>query len=138
MNADNFIALVESWASTQPEIRAIALVGSYARKTARPESDIDLVLLASDRSPYLSDTSWLAELGSASRTSLEQYGRVTSVRAFFDCGLDVEFAFATPDWAGFPIDPGTRSVVENGFQILFDPDGILEKLVAGLKRPDDR
>ncbi len=33
------------WARTQPDIRALLLVGSWARDAARPDSDVDLVVL---------------------------------------------------------------------------------------------
>ncbi|MFJ5677854.1 nucleotidyltransferase domain-containing protein [Streptomyces sp. NPDC093097] len=38
-----------------PRHRRPALVGSYARNAARPDSDIDIVLLTTDRSRYADD-----------------------------------------------------------------------------------
>src|SRR5687767_1223031 len=39
------IARVVEWAERRPDIRAVALVGSHARNTATPDSDVDLILL---------------------------------------------------------------------------------------------
>jgi hypothetical protein len=42
----------------------------------------------------------------------------------------VELTFAKCAWPSVdPIDNGTRVVVKNAFQIVFDRDGILAKLV---------
>jgi UTP:GlnB (protein PII) uridylyltransferase len=43
--AERIIEVARQWARAQKNILAVALVGSYARKTARPASDIDLVML---------------------------------------------------------------------------------------------
>jgi predicted nucleotidyltransferase len=39
------------WASQKDDVRALLLVGSFARGEARPESDVDIVLLTNKRSP---------------------------------------------------------------------------------------
>jgi hypothetical protein len=44
-HAERIIEVARQWARAQKNILAVALVGSYARKTARPASDIDLVML---------------------------------------------------------------------------------------------
>jgi predicted nucleotidyltransferase len=36
----NFLAAAEEWARTQPGVRSLALVGSYARGAAKPSSDL--------------------------------------------------------------------------------------------------
>ena len=40
---DLIVQVVLVWAKAQPKIRAVALVGSHARGTARPDSDIDVM-----------------------------------------------------------------------------------------------
>jgi len=37
-----------TWASSQPDILGVALVGSFARNAATTTSDVDLVILARD------------------------------------------------------------------------------------------
>jgi predicted nucleotidyltransferase len=54
-NADQmefFFAKISAWASARPDIHAAALVGSHARGTAKPDSDIDIVLLVDDPNIY--------------------------------------------------------------------------------------
>ena len=55
MTAEALIAQVVAWAGRQSDIRAVALVGSYARGSAHADSDIDLVLLCVDPARYLKD-----------------------------------------------------------------------------------
>jgi predicted nucleotidyltransferase len=48
MQAERILQIIVDWAKKQPTIQAVAVVGSHARGTARAESDIDLVLLATN------------------------------------------------------------------------------------------
>lgn len=52
---DGFLEKVRRWADPQRDIKAILLVGSYARGQAHDESDIDLVLLTDEPDKYLQD-----------------------------------------------------------------------------------
>jgi predicted nucleotidyltransferase len=71
---EDFIDTLTSWASTQPDIMAVALVGSYAREAASETSDIDLVLLVNDPKVYLENTGWLKRLGPIEKQQTEDYG----------------------------------------------------------------
>ncbi len=51
----SFLTQVSDWAARQPDILALALVGSHARGAATETSDVDLVILAQDPSRYLED-----------------------------------------------------------------------------------
>jgi len=125
-----FLEALLHWSTTQPHIQAILLVGSYARAEATPASDLDLVLITSDPSVYIKDAAWITHFGTTSRTQLEAYGLVASLRVFYTSGLEVEFGLATPDWASVPIDPGTQKVLDDGFIILYDPQHSLNHLSA--------
>ncbi|MCL4301757.1 MAG: nucleotidyltransferase domain-containing protein [Anaerolineae bacterium] len=50
-----------AWIATQPNLRAILVVGSQARRDhpADEWSDLDLMVFATDFSPYLTQTDWL-------------------------------------------------------------------------------
>ncbi|SFY42655.1 Nucleotidyltransferase domain-containing protein [Streptomyces atratus] len=44
---------ITRWAANRQDIVGLLLVGSYARNAARPDSDIDIVLLTTDQTQYL-------------------------------------------------------------------------------------
>jgi len=127
-SVSEFLNSVTEWAQNQPSISGVALVGSHARGEARPDSDIDLVLLCADPQAFLSDASWIERFGDVETCQTEDWGMVTSVRVHYRDGLEVEFGMTTPEWAELPVDPGTKSVVLNGLRILMDRDGRLSRL----------
>lgn len=117
---ERFLSEVVQWASDQPDIVAVALVGSYARGTARPTSDVDLVILTSCPEQYLQVTDWTATFGPIAKQAIEHWGEVTSLRVWYEWGKEVEFGITTPAWIAHPIDEGTWKVVSDGIRILFD------------------
>ena len=123
-----FLETFSRWARSQPDIEAVALVGSHARDAATEGSDIDLVILTSGVDKYLRDRSWVSVFGESAECHEEDYGRVTSVRVFYESGLEVEYGFTTPDWADAPADEGTVRVVTGGMKVLHDPRGIVARM----------
>ena len=121
VNLSSFLEKFVLWASEEPAIVAVALIGSYARGTATDDSDIDLIILASSYTPYLENHGWLSLFGEVERSTNEQWGRVDTVRAIYKTGGEIEYNFACPSWSAVPLDPGTRRVVEHGFKALYDP-----------------
>jgi hypothetical protein len=115
------------WAGAQPDLIALALVGSYARAAASEESDVDLVLLASDPRKYLDDRQWIRLFGTVRRQQEEKYGPLTSIRVWYENGLEVEFGVTSESWAALPLDPGTRQVMEGGIRVLFERWPILSR-----------
>ena len=128
MNVSAFLEAFSQWARSQPDIEAVALVGSHARDKATESSDVDLVILTPNVDRYLRDRSWVSVFGQSSERREEYYGRVTSVRVFYESGLEVEYGFTTPDWADTPLDEGTFSVVTDGMKVLHDPQGIIARM----------
>lgn len=112
---------VVRWARARADVRAVVLVGSHARGAARPDSDVDLVLLVERPDELLADTTWLSAFGAVVRCELEHWGRVESLRAWYSSGLEVEFGLTTPDWATRP-DEGTERVLSDGARVLLDRD----------------
>jgi predicted nucleotidyltransferase len=110
------------WAIGQPSIRAVALVGSYARGTATANSDVDLVILADTPERLLIDRTWLRTFGEPISETLEDYGLLKSIRARYRNGLEVEFGVADVEW---PADPGSRQVIKDGIQVLFERGRVL-------------
>jgi predicted nucleotidyltransferase len=111
---------VEAWAAARPDVLGVALVGSHARQAARPDSDVDLVIVCQSPAAFVQDLEWMRAFGQPKRTALEDWGRVTSVRAWYADGLEVEFGIADRDWAHAPLDAGTRRVIDDGCIVVFD------------------
>ena len=120
-----------AWARQQPDIRGLALVGSWARGSARTDSDVDLVVLTSNPHRYLADDDWTTALGAAGVLRTQAWGPLTERRQLLQGGLEVEVGVTQPAWAATdPVDAGTRRVVTDGLRILHDPDGRLAALAA--------
>lgn len=73
--SDAFISRLERWSAGEPGIKAIALVGSHARGTARADLDIDIIIICTDPSQYLESTNWLSAFGEIQNAERED--RVT-------------------------------------------------------------
>jgi beta-phosphoglucomutase-like phosphatase (HAD superfamily) len=121
--AEMFVERLCRWASARRDVRAVVVVGSYARGQALPTSDIDVVLIVLNPAPYLGDRAWFGDLGVTRSTSTEVYGDVTSLRGTVEHALEVELSIAPRHWASQPLDEGTRVVAEGGFVVLLDRDG---------------
>ena len=121
---------VVSWARDRADVRAIVLVGSHARGTARPDSDVDLVLLVERPDELLTDAAWLERFGPVARHVVERWGRVFSVRTWYTSGAEVEFGLTTPDWVTRP-DAGTERVLRDGARVLLDRDGLFAARLSG-------
>jgi hypothetical protein len=117
-----------AWISAQPDVQAAALIGSYARDAATEQSDVDLLILTTEVEKYFQNREWLSMFGAVDKYDVENWGKVESLRVFYKGVVEVEYNFSTPDWAGAPVDEGTRRVVSDGMKILFDPQGLLKRL----------
>ncbi|MCB1218533.1 nucleotidyltransferase domain-containing protein [bacterium] len=118
----------------QGTVLAIALVGSHARGTANPQSDIDLVILVQKPSDWFANQDWISCAGQELECRIEEYGRLRSLRVHYAGGLEIEFGITDPGWAALPPDSGTVAVVREGFRILHDPDGLLSRLQEAVAR----
>jgi nucleotidyltransferase-like protein len=132
MDVSAFLKAFNRWATAQPDVKAVALVGSYARDAATEGSDVDLLILTTDVSKYISDRSWVSRFGKDSECRVEDWGKITSLRTFYKGGLEVEYGFSTPDWAKIPMDAGSLRVVSDGMKILFDAQNILSTVQRGV------
>ena len=131
-----FIEDFRAWASSRPDILAAALVGSQARGTAGPDSDVDLVILAREPQAYLDETAWAGRFGQVEKQQVEDYGRLCSLRVWYRGGLEVEYGFTDERWAALPLDEGTHRVVIDGMRILFERASILSGCLAQFHRED--
>jgi uncharacterized protein len=130
---------VTRWVANRPDVSGLLLVGSVARGTARPDSDVDLVLLTTDVAGYLDDHTWAGELSLGPPIRAKQWGPISERRFHTDSGLEIEFGIGPPSWADIdPVDPGTHRVINDGCRILHDPNGSLARLLHAVTPSENR
>lgn len=130
---ERLIGAVREWSGGRPDVRAVGLVGSWARGEASAESDVDLVLLAEDPAAYTESDEWARELGAADVVATRAWGVVVERRLLLPAGLEVDVAVGELSWAATaPLDEGTARVAGAGLVALHDPDGLLARLVDAL------
>ncbi|MFE5406405.1 aminoglycoside 6-adenylyltransferase [Streptomyces sp. NPDC056580] len=128
---DEVIDRITRWAKNREDVVGLLLVGSCARDAARPDSDVDLVLLTTDESRYLNSDTWATELGLGQLIRAQSWGAITERRYSTASGLEVEMGIGSPSWAKVdPVDHGTHRVVTDGARPLHDPAGALAVLLA--------
>lgn len=134
---EQFLNVLKMWAANHLEILAVAIVGSHARGMARPDSDIDLIIIVDDPVQYLERSAWLEHFGHVRSISHEDWGSVQSRRVYYADGREVEFGITVRSWASTdPVDPGTQKVVSEGMYILYDRETILQSLVAKVEQAE--
>ena len=116
-----FLDRFTEWAIAQPPIEAAALVGSHARGTATADSDLDLVILVQEPEQFLKERTWVRTFGEPLIETLEDYGLLKSIRVRYS-DLEVEFGIACVEW---PLDIGSRQVINDGMQVLFERRPVL-------------
>jgi uncharacterized protein len=125
-------------ARAEASVHAIALVGSCARGSPGPDSDVDLVVLSNEPDDLRRRGDWFTHFGSVALVGQRQFGDVTERRLRRGDGVDIEIGLAPMSWAETnPVDAGTARVVRRGFSIVFDPHGNLARLgeVVALVEP---
>jgi predicted nucleotidyltransferase len=120
------------WARGRADIIGVAVVGSWARSEPRMDSDIDLVILTTDKAAFTLNEDWVSVAVSqpAELVRTQEWGPLTERRIRVASGLEIEFGFASPNWAETdPVDPGTARVVSDGCTPILDPGELLHKLI---------
>jgi hypothetical protein len=116
-------------------VRALALVGSWARGRPRCDSDVDLVVLVDEPERYRQEDDWAAELGAGEVLRRREWGAITEHRLALGGTIDLDLGIGPVSWAATdPVDSGTYAVVRDGMRILHDPDGLLAELDAEVRR----
>lgn len=115
-----FINKIKQWGTENTDIKSIIIVGSYAKGTNKATSDIDLIIITTNKDEMLNNQNFIELFGEVERTQTEYYGACTSVRVWYKNGPEVEFGLVTPDWIAQPLDKGTYRVLSDGYNIIID------------------
>ena len=137
---EGMLRSITDWAIARDDIFAAALVGSWAKGTARSDSDIDVMFVVCDPLQLRLERSWSAEIDWPSlyridRQMVKDYGVVWSRHLSLSDSegsgnVLVELSFGSSDWVAFnPVDPGTKRVVSDGMRVLYEQDHLLSDLI---------
>jgi RimJ/RimL family protein N-acetyltransferase len=127
------LAHVAEWAGSRSDIVAVAVVGSQARGAARTDSDLDLVLLTRVPERYTREESWAQEIGGAQVRGSAHRGVLFEQRVRTASGLELDLGIGPPRWASTqPVECGTARVAREGLRIVYDPEGILARLIEAV------
>ncbi len=116
------------WAADQAPIRAVLLLGSRTRRDhpADTLSDIDFVFVVDDAAPFTASPHWIHQFGAVWVYVLEDTGGGDpEYLIVYDGARKVDIVFWRVDQVRGGVDQGKREVLERGFQVLFDKDGVL-------------
>lgn len=126
------------WSNRHADVRAVLVVGSYARGNPRMGSDVDLVILTDDVQRHLSDLGFARHIAPGSTLlRCAGWGPMRERRVRLRSGLIVEFDLCGPEWASLPLDPGTANVLSRGCRVV-DDDGMASAALASLGLPTAR
>jgi predicted nucleotidyltransferase len=120
--ADLLFNEFKEWSKRQNDIKGVAVVGSFARGDYNSNSDIDLVIISTNKDFTLSIIKSDFHFSGIKSCALEEWGILTSFRVFYENGLEVEYGVVTDQWVIEPLDEGTKNVVKNGFKIITDKE----------------
>lgn len=122
---------IAAWTESQPEIRAILVIGSRARRVfpADEWSDLDLMVFATDFDKYLADDDWLGDIGEIWLNLAFEAGGDPERIVRFDANRKVDFVFlAVDDLREMVESEKLDGVYQRGYYILVDKDGLAAQL----------
>jgi aminoglycoside 6-adenylyltransferase len=125
-----------AWAQDRTDVRSAIVLGSQTRVDSPADdlSDLDLAVIVTDPSIYLSDTVWLRRFGEPCLTFVEStaVGDFREQRVLFKDGRDVDVsllpAVAVRRMIEQQVPAEIADVLSRGFIILVDKDGLAERL----------
>jgi aminoglycoside 6-adenylyltransferase len=139
---DLVAARIAAWARDREDVRAVLVVGSYARREMPADrwSDLDVVLFVDEPRPFLDDADWVREFGDPVLTFLEPTGIGGRVerRVLYDGGEDVDFVPLETAFLDELLGvAGIPGVLGRGYLLLHDELGLSDLLAAVEPPPPD-
>lgn len=102
------------------DIECILVVGSVARGTNTIGSDLDIMIITTNKSFLVQDKSFIEYFGIVINSKIEYYRACTSIRVWYQDENEIEFEIVDPSWISLPLDSGTRKVLTEGYKIIID------------------
>lgn len=118
----------KEWSEQESHIKGVAVVGSFARGDFHSNSDVDLTIISTNKDLTLEVIKNDFNFGDIESFTLEEWGILTSLRIFYDNGLEVEYGVVTDQWVNEPLDEGTKNVVKNGFKVITEKENIFYRV----------
>jgi predicted nucleotidyltransferase len=135
MNAaetDRLIAVIRWLVTGRNDLRGMAVCGSWARGNPRPDSDLDVLIVAQNPDSLRRDQKWIRDLNFSDvgfryvGHKTARYGVVWSAHIELEPEAKLELTFAKESWASVhPIDQGTRDVVMDIARVSASSSGAL-------------
>ncbi len=147
---EKLLALIQKWSEKRPDIRAVFVIGSRARKdhAADEWADLDVVIVTTQPQHYISDSKWISNFGRPLLTFIEPTATLEEKerRVLYEGMLDVDFAvfpqetidglLATETDARIKAQIATQ--LSRGIRIIIDKEGLaknLESAAASAEMP---
>lgn len=96
------------------DIECILIVGSVARGTNIMGSDLDIMIISSNKSFLVHDKSFIEYFGTVCNSKIECYGTCTPIRVWYQDENEIEFGIVDPSWISLTLDSGTKKVLTEG------------------------
>lgn len=96
----DIIERIVDWATTEQNIDALALVGSYAHGTANSQSDVDLQFLTQHQQTYFKCTAWIEQFGDIASLKIEDWSAVKTLRVSYRADFTVNLNLTSLNSAG--------------------------------------
>lgn len=127
---DQFLEQLAAFGAAESSIDAIVLVGSHANGDAKPDSDVDVVIITKTTEQLMDGFAWAYRFGRVTSSEEEDHGLVQSLRVFYDGGLEVEFGITSSDWIADDQLKETGSILKKGYRVIYDPQNVIEPFYA--------
>lgn len=125
---EDFFNKIKEYARNTSHIESIIIVGSYARGTNKENSDLDIIVITSNKSGMIVNQDFTQEFGEVYKQQTEYYGACTSIRVWYKDGKEVEFGIVEPSWSSMPLDTEPYQVLSDGYKVIIDKKQYFEGL----------
>ncbi len=125
---ESFNAKLKEFSMNDNHIESAIIVGSYARGTNTENSDLDICLITTYKNELVDNPDFVMKVGEFSKMQTEYYGECTSIRVWYENGLEAEFGIVEPSCIRLPLDKGTRKVLNDGYKVFVDKKNYFQNL----------